>query len=339
MIAFIYFSTDFLEITSVTDSGWCQWPRPASPCARGTLGMAKWKRSWWHRYFWAVTASTALSHCSRATSKECPPSTSARAKALPLPPALPAVWQSSRRDSQSIQELSPAEALICQAYPCSVALQLKAFLVFGSLDIRKTWRKMQAEFTAELGRGKKGTYEVPREDGNSKWKIKRKDEAGPLVWLCPLTAPVPPWGAACCDIQWHGTFPGCENSEPSRQDSPTFAQLLPLTSGQGCQCWNVSVWRDTCTFPGAGVATQGRYNCNKSLGFVLACGCVESSFPTDPHAWMCNLWTRLQGQSLLEKFRWIYRLIPKGQNKTISCWFRPLYYFKEQPDHCNETGF
>lgn len=47
-----------------------------------------------------------------------------------------------------------------------------------------------------------------------------------------------------------------------------------------------------------------------------------------------NLWTRLQGQSLLEKFSWIYWFIPKGQNKTISCWFRPLYYFKEQLDHC-----
>lgn len=39
--AFIYFSTDFLEITSVTDSGWCQFPCPASPCARGSTGDGK----------------------------------------------------------------------------------------------------------------------------------------------------------------------------------------------------------------------------------------------------------------------------------------------------------
>lgn len=170
MIAFMYFSSDFLEITSVTDSGWCQ-----CPVLPALVQGEHW--GWQNGNGLGDTDIFGQSQLPQhwVTAAEQP------LRSVLLPPALPAVWQSSRRDSQSIQELSPTEALICQAYPCSVALQLKAFLVFGSLDIWKTWRKMQAEFTAELGRGKKGTYEVPREDGNSKWKIKRKDEAGPLV--------------------------------------------------------------------------------------------------------------------------------------------------------------
>lgn len=66
--------------------------------------------------------------------------------------------------------------------------------------------------------------------------------------------------------------------------SSSFAQLPPLTPVQRFQCWKVSVRRDQCSFPVGGVAAQGRCDCNKSPGFVLACGCVENSFPKDPHA-------------------------------------------------------
>lgn len=108
---------------------------------------------------------------------------------------------------------------------------------------------------------------------------------------CSASPPGHPWQCTFpgCDIQWHGTFPGCES--PAGRTAPassSFAELPPLTPVQRCQCCNISVWRDKCSFPLVGMAAQGRCDCNKSPGFVLAHGCVGNSFPTDPHMPECT---------------------------------------------------
>lgn len=164
---------------------------------------------------------------------------------------------------------------------------------------------------------------------------------GLLVWLCPLTAPVPPWGAACCawmscsdcpprhPVAWHTARLGELRAQQAGQP-----QLPPLTPVQRCWRWinvppQVQEWQLRADEV---IATN-----HLDLSWLVG---VERTHFLQTHTPECtncacaqNLWTRLQGQSLLEKFSWIYWLIPKEQNKTISCWFRPLYYFKKQPDH------
>lgn len=225
IIAFIYFSPDFLEFTSVTDSGWCQCPCPASPCARGTLGIAKWEPNVTK---FLVTQIFLGSHSFHST-ESLQQSNLLRSVLLPHHPEgrlcpfllLSQQCESSRRDSQVHSGVTsywgtdlPGLPLQC----CTPALGFSGIWQPGCL---KNLKENVSWIYSWIGKGgKKSTIEVPREDGNSKWKTKRKDEAGPLVWFCPVSSPGPPWGAAWCAM----------NVQPAHQDIHGSAHSQAVTS-------------------------------------------------------------------------------------------------------------